>query len=243
MKYLFSFFLSVSLLIPETLIACCAENIHQLFPIGEWENEIVLVEAKLKRNCGRLKEAESGMGFNLKGEVNLVRSKGNSIFVIAKIDSIDVLECECRPTDQYDKSAYESILKTSYLKAIKLTKSLDGFELAKTKSISFNDTINLSVREEITDSSYRKVFSYKDVLEARLQLTDIVSCFPDKLTEIREYETPSYLVSVIRLRCRYLDEQILERQTKRFKKLKTAFWKERALWHGTSKDYFSIKRK
>lgn len=243
MKYILSFFLAVSLFPPQTSLACCAENIYQLFPIGESNNEILFIEVSIKRNCGRIDAKKSKTGFTLKGEINLVKSTDDSMVFVAKIDSIDVVECECRPTDQYEKSAYEAVLKTSYLRGIKLAKQLDGFKRARTKAISFNDTTNLTKIEEVTDSTYSRVFNYKNIIVSRFGLKDVVSCFPDKLVEIRQYETNNYTITVFRLRCQYLEEEVLSRQTKRFNNLKTAFWKEKAHWHGTSKDFFYITRK
>ncbi|MEM9934235.1 MAG: hypothetical protein AAF824_11500 [Bacteroidota bacterium] len=243
MKLILPILLVSSLLYSLTTSACCAENSYRLFPIGELEKEIVFVEASLYRNCKRGSSKGAGMIFWLKGEINLVHFTNDSLVLLANLDSIEVNECACRPNTQYEDSRFEKLLKPSYLKGIKLASAIPGFRKAKTKSIHFNDTTRLTIKDEVTDSSYERVFFYQEIKVATLSLADIVSRFPEKLVEIREYETPNKQITIIRLRCHFLDERIIKRQIKRFNNLKTAFWNEQAHWHGTSRDYFFIEKK
>ena len=222
--------------------ACCAEKDYRLFPVGEIAQTVIFIEFNLFRNCNMGPGDESTQEFWTKGTVNLVSTTGDSLNLIQTIDTVNVKECTCSYDDFYQKTAYESHLATSYQKALTTAKRMKGFQMAKPKHIVFNDTLNTQIREVSTDSSYLHVLKYKELITIDLGLEDIISCFPNKVAEIRTYETHHFTVTVLRLRCRLLEEEAVARNKKRFKQIASAFWKEQAQWHGVAKDYWVIMR-
>jgi len=243
MKNLVIGFLLIALFKGSTLFACCAEKSYRLFPIGEWNKKVVFIEFDLFRNC----EEGAGMGeeneFWLYGTVNLVRPEGDSLIRIDNIDSVKIKECVCTYQNQYEESRYENLLGNQYQKGIQIASQLAGFEMGKTREIIFNDTLNTTDKEEITDSTYSRILTYKDLLSIDLFADEVISCFPSKVVETRVYETKNYEVTVIRLRCYLLEDEILARQKELFKDIESAFWKEKAHGHGISKDCYFIRNK
>lgn len=218
--------------------SCCAEHIYRLFPIGELDNNVILVEFSLSRNCNMDgKEFE----FWTKGTVNLVSSRGDSLEILQIVDTIDIIDCYCSYEDYYQKTIIESEITRSYLKALNKAKTYNGFTVAKLGNIEFNDTTNIKKYEERTDSSYTYIIRYKDLITIDIGLEFIISCAPDKVAEVREYKTTNYKITVIRMRCRLLDEQAIEHNRKRFVNIESAIWKEQAQWHGIAKDFMIIE--
>jgi hypothetical protein len=184
---------------------------------------------------------EENNEFWIKGTARLVQSKGDSLTLIQTIDTIDIVECKCSYKDYYQKTEYETKLAGSYEKALKIARQKNGFTIARPKEIIFNDTLNTNVVEKSSDSTYSQILTYNDSVEIDLGLEDIISCYPEKVAEVRNYETDNFKITILRLRCRILDEQAKEHNKKRFANLETAFWKEQAQWHGIAKDYLIIK--
>lgn len=234
----------IGLLVITLLIAtvhvysCCAEHIYRLFPIGELDNKVILVEFNLNRNCNM---DSKDFEFWTKGFVNLVSSKGDSLEILQIIDTIDIIDCYCSYMDYYQKTVIETAITSSYLKALNIAKSYNGFTEAKLENISFNDTINVKKIQEYTDSSYTYILHYKDLITIDLSLENIISCPPDKVSEIREYKTSNFKITILRMRCSFLDELAIAYNKKRFSSIESAIWKEQAQWHGIAKDFMLIE--
>jgi len=222
-------------------ISCCAENNHRLFPIGELDENVIFIEFKFHRNC-----SNAGMGknntFRISGRINLVSKSINSdsIIFIQNIDTLEkVIECQCTSNNQYKKSKYDSILEEYYLKAFKIAKDKKGFKIAKTVDLIFNDTLNT----KITQNDTLHLLKYKDLLTIDLDSLGYISSIPENVIETRTYKTINYKVIVIRISASLLSKEAIKHNKKRFKKIKTAFWKEKATWHGMVMDFVVIRDK
>ena len=229
------------LLKTSSVFACCAEKDYRLFPIGQVNEKVLFIEFDLFRSCKIGTGAGLDNEFWVSGIVNLISSIGDSLILVETIDTINIKECKCTYNEHYLNTEYKSKLAISYQKAFKIAKQIDGFKFAQPKSIVFNDTLNTIVIEDTSDSSYSYVVKYKDLISIDLEIEEIISCYPDKIAEIRTYETESFKITILRLRCHLLDEIALEHNKKQFENIETAFWKEQAQWHGISKDYWIIK--
>lgn len=222
-------------------ISCCAENNHRFFPIGELDKNVIFIEFDFFRNC-----SNAGMGknntFRLSGRINLVSKSidSDSIIFIQNIDTLEkVIECQCNYNNQYKKSKYDSILEEYYLKAFKIAKDKKGFKIAKTKNIIFNDTVNT----QITQNDTLYLLKYKALLDIDLDNLSYISSAPEKVIETRTYQTLNYKIIVVRLSAALLSKEAIKHNKKRFKKIKTAFWKEKATWHGMVIDFVIIRDK
>lgn len=221
-------------------IACCAEKDYRLFPIGELDKKVVFIEFNLYRNCKQGSGGEPGNEFWTTGTVRIVTSAGDSLTHVTTLDTLNIQECTCTYKNFYADTEYEAQLAVSYLKALRFAKRAKGFHLAKPMHITFNDTLNTQVVEVETDSTFALTLRYRDLPTINLGMEEIISCYPDKVAEIRTYQTASFEVTVLRLRCRLLDEQAIQHNQENFKRIATAFWKEQAQWHGIAKDYWVI---
>ena len=223
------------------IFACCAEKDYRLFPIGEINENIVLIQFDLFRNCKMASNGEQGNQFYTKGTVNLVKIIDDNLSIIQRIDTIDITECISTYKDFYDKTEYETKLTSSYQKALTIAKQKNDFKIARTMNILFNDTINTEVIDHITDSTYILEVKYKNLITIDLGAEDITSCEPDRVAEVRTYKTENFEIVIIRLRCQFLEEKAILNNKKRFKDIETAFWKEQAQWHGIAKDFWIVK--
>lgn len=223
--------------------ACCAEKDYRILPIGEVNKELVFLEFDLNRNCKPIKNSNE-LTFTIKGYINLLVSEKDSFNVLMSIDTIEIIECECSYKDFFEKTTYETQLGFYFQKAIEEASKIKGFEFCHTKEIVTNDTINTKItEEEILDNEFSYIVKYKDLFEVNLAIEDIISCFPDKIVEVRHYESKSNIITILRLRCNTLTDKEEKHIRKRFNNIKTAFWKEQAQWHGISKDYLIFKKK
>ena len=235
--YIFLFFLFF--FISNFSISCCAEKNYRLFPIGELDKKVVFIEFDFFRNC-----SNAGMGknntFRLNGRINLVSKSMDSdnIIFIQNIDTLQkVIECQCNYNNQYKKSKYDSILEEYYLKAFKIAKDKKGFKIAKTVDLIFNDTLNT----KITQNDTLHLLKYKDLLTINLDSLGYISSIPENVIETRIYKTLNYKVIVIRISASFLSKEAIKHNKKRFKKIKSAFWKEKATWHGMVMDFVILK--
>ncbi|MDG1841789.1 MAG: hypothetical protein P8I93_05535 [Crocinitomicaceae bacterium] len=235
--YIFLFFLFF--FISNFSISCCAENNYRLFPIGELDKNVIFIEFKFHRNC-----SNAGMGknntFRISGRINLVSKSidSDSTTFIQNIDSLQkVVECQCIYNNQYKNSKYDSIMEGYYLKALKIAKEKKGFKIGKTVSLIFNDTLNT----KITQNDTFHLLKYKNLLNIDLDSLGYSSSIPENVIETRTYKTQNYKVIVIRISASLLSKKAIKHNKKRFKKIKTAFWKEKATWHGMVMDFAFLK--
>ena len=80
-------------------------------------------------------------------------------------------------------------------------------------------------------------------MEIDLESVFMVHCGVPVPIEERFYETPNYDITILRLSCSWSDRDLFPDKLKRFEKIETAFWKERAKGHSTSSDYILLKTK
>jgi len=228
---LFCFFTSVQSL------ACCAERNYRLFPLGEYNQEVVFAEFDFSRKCKG--DRKIGIGekneFWIKGVVNLVRFENDSVILIENIDTIELKECTCTFNNQYEKSNYDSLLQKYYNKALHLVKDKEGFILAKPIEITFNDDSNISLNETI--------LTYKGSLEIDTDQDFFWACETANVIEDRLYETANFKISILRLSCGSIGKDAISHNSERFQKFETAFWKEEATYHGNNCDYVYVKSK
>ena len=164
----------------------------------------------------------------------------DSIIFIQNIDTLQkITECQCVYPNQYKKSKYDSILEIYYLKALKVAKAKKGFKIAKTKNIIFNDIVNT----QITQNDTLYLLKYKDLLDIDLDNLSYISSVPEKVIETRTYQTLNYKIIVVRLSAALLTKEAIKHNKKRFKNIETAFWKEKATWHGMVIDFVIIRDK
>jgi len=221
--------------------SCCAEHNYRLFPIGEFNNQVVFIEFDFFRFCKDNKNkpiTPENNEFWIRGVVNLVSYKNDTLVLISNIDTLNLKECICRYSKQYKKSQYESIIEKHYSKALLIANNNVGFRIAKPSNIIFNDSLNTKIQE--TDSTF--IVSYKS-FSINILNEDFSSCYPSKVIETRVYNTSNFKITVIRLSCNYIMPEAIEHNNKRFRKIDTAFWKEKASWHGITKDYFKVTNK
>ena len=221
--------------------ACCAEHDYRLFPIGELDGSILFVEFNLQRNCRMDQEEEHH--FFVQGIVRLVQNNQDSLIPIKTVDTLDFKECVCSYDDYYNKTTYDSIIGKAYNKALHIAANQKEFKLATTNNIIFNDSINTEITTIDTDSTYVYSVGYKDLLRIELGMEEIISCYPDKVAEVRNYETDQYTITVVRMRCNWIGDLEKKEYMARFKNIDTAFWKEKVQWHGIAKDYWLISPK
>ena len=220
-------------------ISCCAEKNYRLFPIGELDKKVVFIEFDFFRNC-----SNAGMGknntFRLNGRINLVSKSmdSDSTIFIQNIDTLEkVIECQCTYNNQYKKSKYDSIMEEYYLKALKIAKEKKGFEIGKTGDLIFNDTLNI----KITQNDTLHLLKYKNLLTIDLNSLEYISSIPEKVIETRNYTTVNHKIIIIRISSSLLSDEAIKHNKKRFKNIETAFWKEKATWHGIVMDFVIIK--
>lgn len=236
---LFCFFTSVQ------SYACCAERNYRLFPLGEFNQKVIFVEFAVHRKCNGLQhpittdKARSGTGekneFWIEGVINLVRYENDSLILIENIDTIEFKECVCTFNNQYEKSNYESIIEKYYNKALNRVKDKEGFIMVKPIEITFNDDSNISQNETI--------LTYKGSLEIDADLEFFWACETATVIEDRLYKTKNFEISILRISCGSIAEDAATHNSTRFKKMETAFWKEKATYHGYNCDYVYVKSK
>ena len=222
--------------------SCCAEHNYRLYPIGERNNHLVFISFDVFRNCKNPKGNPGGGAENefwINGIINLVHFENDSLIIDENIDTISVKECICTYKNHYEKSNYESLLNPYYTKALSIAKKKKGFTIATPTNISFNDTTITHSTE--TDSSF--IITYKNQFSIDLYAEEIISNYPSNLIEIREYETTNFSVTILRLSTIRIKNTAIPNNTKRFKNIETAFWTERAAWHGIAKDYLIVNPK
>lgn len=203
----------------------------------------MFIEFDLFRNCKMGAGGEEGNEFWVNGIVRLVQAKGDSLTLVQTIDTVDIAECTCTYNDHYHKTKYASALFSSYEKALQIARRMEGFTIARPKEILFNDTLKTTIYDASSDTSYSLVLNYNDLFVIDLELEDIISCHPDKASEVRSYETDHFTITILRLRCSFLDEEAITHNKQRFELIETAFWKEQAQWHGIAKDYWVVTSK
>ena len=137
----------------------------------------------------------------------------------------------------YERTNYDNTLKKYYTKALVLMQNKDGFVLASPRQILFNDTTNISISGDETTLYYKN-----DEMEIDVESV-FVHCGVPSAIEERIYETPNYDITILRLSCYFSDSDLIPDKLKRFEKIETGFWKERAKAHSTSSDYLLIKTK
>jgi len=225
------------------IFACCAEKDYRLFPLGEINNEVIFIEFNLFRNCNKGEGGGLENEFWLKGTINLMKGNEDSLFFVENIDSIRFKECVCTYKNFYEKTKNEIFLKKYYLEAIKKLKQEKSFQIITSKEITFNDTLNTHITENSTDTSFLYLLEYKELLKLDLGKFDIISCYPDKVTEERVYVSRNYEITILRLRCSLKSEEEIRNIKNQFENIETAIWKEPAQWHGIAKDFYIIKKK
>lgn len=189
---------------------------------------MLFVEFILNRSCNSGEGAGLENEFWIAGTINLVSSSGKKLTTIQNLDTIKFVECVCTYKDLYLKSNFEIIVANSYKKALEIAKKMDGFQIAITKSIAFNDTLNTKIDVQSTDTSYSHLVKYKNLFTIDLALEEVGSCYPEKAVEIRTYQTQNFIITILRLRCNYIENSAIEYNKKRFQSIETAFWKEHA---------------
>jgi len=220
--------------------ACCSEGNHRLFPLGEYKKEVFFVEFGFSRRC----EGDRMPGFGdknefwIRGIVNLVKYENDKKVIVENIDSFNLKECECKYENYYERTNYDKTLKKYYTKALTLMQGKDGFVLASPRQILFNDTTNISISDDETTLFYKN-----DEMEIDVESVFMVHCGVPSAIEERIYETPNYDITILRLSCYFSDRKLIADKLKRFEKIETAFWKERAKGHSASSDYLLIKTK
>jgi len=222
-------------------ISCCAENNYRLFPIGELDKNVICIEFKFHRNCSKAGGGKNNT-FRLSGKINLISKSidSDSIILIQNIDSLEkVIECQCIYSNQYQRSKYDSIMERYYTKALDIAKNKKGFKIAKTEKIIFNDRRNT----QITQNDSLHILKYSDLLNIDLDRMGYISSIPENVIEKRTYTTLNYTIIVIRISSGLLSNEAIKHNKKRFKKIETAFWKERATWHGVVTDFIVIQNK
>ena len=234
--------LLILLLKSTQLLACCAEDLYRLFPMGELNNKVIFLEFKYTRECQK-EIFQPGTGdkneFWIIGEIQLISFENDNRLIIKKLDSINIKECHCNYQNQYNKSAYESHIKSYYRNAFQILKLNPDFQEARTVAISFNDSTN--IQTEIIGKSIK--LNYKNLFEFKLIRKNIRNPFPKKISEVRIYETENHKITILRLSFNYLNKSTVKRNRKRFKSIKNAYWKEAAFSHGKSKDLLNILAK
>ena len=224
-------------------LSCCAETEYRLLPIGELNKKVIFIEFDFHRNCHMRNTEKGEFNFFVRGTVNLVTYENDSLVFLENIDTLYIRECTCSYANYLSRTSYEKHFEKAYLKGLNSAKKNRNFILAETVRIIFNDTINTQIRAENSDSTFFYFISYKSEFQIDLSSEQIVSCYPDKIAEVREYESQSYLITIYRLRCQPIKESEVSRNRNRFKNIETAFWKEQVQWHGISKDYYRIRKK
>mgnify|MGYP006908291300 CR=1 FL=1 len=222
--------------------SCCAEKQYRLFPIGQLNNSVVFIEFDFGRYCIN-KGGSPGAGINnefwLSGKVNIVTSKGDSLFILDEVSEINIKECICDYKNHFEKSNYDSIASEYFNKALTIAKSKEGFQLGSTREIIQNDTANTIITE--SDSAY--IIAYKKLFKLNLYEEDIISCYPSNVIEVKNYITKDFKVCIIRLSCnKEANHEILLSSKQKFKNIETAYWKEKPSWHGITKDYYLITK-
>ena len=225
------------------VFACCAEKDYRLFPIGEINNEVIFIEFDLFRNCKKGTGGGLENEFWINGTINLLKGNKDSLTFIENIDTFQIKECVCTYKNYYEQTENEIFFEKYYLQAINKAKQNSEFQIVEPQKIIFNDTLNTHITEISTDTTFSYVVKYKEIFKTDIGKMDIVSCYPDKVSEVRTYETKNYQITIIRLRCRLKSEDAKKNIKKRFENIETAIWKEQAQWHGIAKDFLIIKNK
>lgn len=236
--------LAVLLLSAHCASACCAENNYRLFPMGEVDGTVLFLEFRFSRFCRDNRESATRKIHNsywIQGTVNLVKWAGDSVQFIENIDTLKFKECDCRGyEEQYAKSTYEKQVARYYIQTLERIGAMASFKPIRPVSILCNETAQ--IEESSTDSIFYHKVKYGEWLNIDLSRWDIISCYPSKVAEYRRYESENFSIEVVRLSCQDVDSKAVRYRKRRFKKLKTAFWKEKATWHGISRDLVRVER-
>ena len=237
------FIVSVLFVHSNVALSCCAETEYRLLPIGELNKKVIFIEFDFHRNCHMRNSDKGEFNFFVRGVVNLVTYENDSLLFLENVDTLNIKECKCSYENYLSRTSYEKYFEIAYLKGLNSAKKKRNFILAETRRIIFNDSLNTQSKTETSDSTFLYLISYKSEFEINLDTEQIASCYPDKVAEVREYESSSYLITVYRLRCQPIKESEVNRNRTRFKNIETAFWREQVQWHGISKDYYRIRKK
>lgn len=235
------------ILLPQTTRACCAENNYRLFPMGEVDNELVFLELSFFRSCRGDRDSITHTIIEyywMSGVINLVKWNGDSIAFLENVDTVKFQECEClafEHEEQYRKSTYEKHIAPYYAQALSQVSQMPGYSPITPKGIEFNQ-VGI-VESESNDSAYYHTLAYRGLIDLDVSHWDIISCYPTRIAEHRVYASEHYTVHVVRLSCQNISQKAIKHRKRRFKKLKTAFWKEQATWHGIVKDMVVVKPK
>ena len=237
-------FLSFIFFSPNVALSCCAENSYQLIPVGQIDEEVIFIEIEFYRNCNHAAGPGPGNEFWIQGTTNIVSSgMKDSITLIKAIDTFRITECECTYRDYYEKTNFESAIKTSYQKALDYARQLKNFKSSTPVSISFNNSINTELIINESDSTNIHIVEYNDSLKMDLTGVEILSCAPHNAAIVRTYETKGFQITIVRLRCQSIKERSIKNITARFKDIENSVWKEMAQWHGQEKDYYFIHKR
>lgn len=223
--------------------ACCAENNYRLFPMGEEDGTVLFLEFRFSRFCRDNRESATRKIQNsywIHGAVNLVKWAGDSVQFIENIDTVNFKECDCRGyEEQYAKSTYEKQVAEYYHQTRKRIRAMTSFKPIRPVSILCNETTQID--KSSTASTFYYNIKYRTWLNIDLTRWDIISCYPSKVAEFRRYESENFSIEVVRLSCQDVDPKAVRYRKRPFKKLKTAFWKEKATWHGISRDLVRVE--
>ncbi len=219
---------------------CCGEGDYRLLPIGEINGELFFAEFDLSRNCRMKRKPVQGMEFFVKGEVNLAVWRNDSLEIIQTVDTLDEIECQCSPENYLDSTRIESIISQKLNEVISLASRLGSMGQIRTKNIIFNDSSKTDKSETSTDTSFSIILKYDNFFSQEITTIGAVSCYPDKVAEIRSYESKTYDFKILKLRCQNISKESELRNIQRFKKLQTAYWKAKPQWHGVARDYLVI---
>ena len=218
--------------------ACCSEQLHHLYPVGEQQGEPVFISFDLFRRCqnknGKKTAGKPGLGegneFWIKGDVHLVRWLDGTMKTLEVLGTIDSKECSCTYDQHFEQTNYESLIEPFFKRAILQFQNKEN--PIQPLSVRFNDRKNTKALE--TEDGF--ILEYKG---NRLDLTEefFPHCAPSLIRAVRTYNTSRYQINILRASCSSIKSAEILNNTKRFSNLATGFWKSTASPHGVQKDY------
>lgn len=232
------------LLVSNYAFSCCMAYQYRLFPVGESNNKLILIEYSLSRYCMGGDGMEETNEVWWLGEVKLVSYCDDSLQVIQLVDSINFKECQCgimgvfEEGDYFEKSEYYNKMIFYYDKAFALAKKLPNFTIAKAEKIFFNISKDFKISE--TDNS--RIFLTGNI-KIETKIEDFFSCFPCFLSEKRLYSTINYNIEILKISCnKSISKKNIRKSKSKFKNIETAFWAEETAWHSISRDYIFVTK-
>jgi hypothetical protein len=218
--------------------ACCHAVQYRIFPVGEADGKVVLIEMKLIRGC---EEREGNpVVMDWKGLIRLSLWDGQQITPTDYTDTIYFRESQCDHKEVHLKGNYRNEVLPYYERALSEARSMPNFEDARPNSMQYleDDTTTAAF---ITDTS----FIYEPS-KALVEVSGQENAYTHKYMFVRAEYVYSVRDKELVVLCfgerEHSIPMELQKQNKaHFKDIESALTYETVTWHDSSADFIFWK--